>query len=388
MMHFIRVLLALLFVALCSCSKEGASTSADSNKSSDAKSNNGFSDLVKFKDKPPSDLLADEKIGSLIRSLVPRSEFKCLTDAMEWMPDISANTNGSIGESQTGSHADNFRKTYLSITPSGRVDLVLVCETDASGAAEHKYQYYSNSDIKLPAYKGVVEWLYGVGDDHDRVVRSDGKHVVELSFQQFVESLSVNAASERPTTAPTSVRGTWSCKSELLDRSGASTEKLVFGVDGTFSLLGQGSTSTGTFKQEGNQLHAKISRIVQPGQSIDADTKLEFSVQSSTPDQLQLESTLVRTGTVRRHVCIPSKQVEAQVSQAAEALKRVQPPATVDRVAVYANNLASELERSGMPACSAIAASVRSFGNSSMPAEIRIRQVDATFNRAPDICLR
>lgn len=59
-----------------------------------------------------------------------------------------------------------------------------------------------------------------------------------------------------------------------------------------------------------------------------------------------------------------------------------------DAVAAYANNIASQLEKSSYPGCSVLAANIRSFGNSSMPDYIRQRQVDALLDKAPDICLQ
>lgn len=59
-----------------------------------------------------------------------------------------------------------------------------------------------------------------------------------------------------------------------------------------------------------------------------------------------------------------------------------------DAMERYANSLASQLENSPHPACSAIASSIRSFGSSGAPDYVRQRQIDAIFDKTPGICLQ
>ena len=75
-----------------------------------------------------------------------------------------------------------------------------------------------------------------------------------------------------------------------------------------------------------------------------------------------------------------------QVQQAAPVQQQVPEPA-IDRVAAYANNLADELERVSSPTCAVIANNIRMFGNTDLPAEIRLRQVESIFNHVPISCL-
>lgn len=189
-------LVALLGI-LAACSKEPDVTPADPPVKV------AFTNLERFSGMPPADLLKDEQIGKLIRSLVPQSDFKCLDEAMEWMPDLELASDGSLGVRQTGSHADQFRETYLSITPKGSFDLVLLCQIDAPGIPKGKYQHFTNSaDLKSPS-KPVQEWLYSLGRAGDIVAVSDGKQVMDVPFDTFVAALSAGAAAptERQATA-------------------------------------------------------------------------------------------------------------------------------------------------------------------------------------------
>lgn len=58
-----------------------------------------------------------------------------------------------------------------------------------------------------------------------------------------------------------------------------------------------------------------------------------------------------------------------------------------DTVAAYAESLASQIERSPLPACGSLANNIRMLGNSSAPDYIRARQIDTLFDKAPSICL-
>jgi hypothetical protein len=58
-----------------------------------------------------------------------------------------------------------------------------------------------------------------------------------------------------------------------------------------------------------------------------------------------------------------------------------------DVVARYAENLAMQLEQSPNPTCRVLANSIRSFGSSSLPDNIRQRQIDSTLAHVPSVCL-
>lgn len=54
-----------------------------------------------------------------------------------------------------------------------------------------------------------------------------------------------------------------------------------------------------------------------------------------------------------------------------------------DLIARYAEDLASQIEKMPNPACRMLANTIRSFGNSTIPAAIRQRQIDTLFAKIP-----
>lgn len=210
----ILIITLAIQVLLTGCSKEPADTKAGHPAAARVASpdaantspvSTSFAELSRFKGMPPADLLKDPEIGKVIRSVVPQSQFKCLGEAMEWMPDLDLASDGSIGVTQTGSHAEGFRQSFLSITPKGSFDLVLLCQHLGVGIPKGKYQYFTtSSDLTAPMPKSVQEWLYQVGDSSDILIISNGKEVREVPFDTFVAELSAGAAApfEQQAAAP------------------------------------------------------------------------------------------------------------------------------------------------------------------------------------------
>lgn len=52
----------------------------------------------------------------------------------------------------------------------------------------------------------------------------------------------------------------------------------------------------------------------------------------------------------------------------------------------YAKNLANRMESTGFPACQMLASTIRAFGNSSNPTDIKMRQIDNAVDTAPNYC--
>lgn len=143
-----------------------------------------FEDLDNFVGKPPSDLLEDDSIEAVIRSIVPQSRFKCMDDLFNYMRDLEATPAGGVTSELNGSHADNFMEAFISVSPSGAVHLVLQC--DPHGNPKGKYYYFTNAGMNATVPKPLLNWMYIVGREEDEVTKSDGKKRVSIAFDDFV----------------------------------------------------------------------------------------------------------------------------------------------------------------------------------------------------------
>lgn len=142
-----------------------------------------FPNVKSFGGHPPWDLVKDEVIGKVIRSLVPPSQFKCMDDLFNYLPDLELIPDGSVEASTTGEHAAQFTRSFISVSPDGVIHLGLECDFNEHIA--HKFQYFTNSKSATPP-QSVLGWLYEASTARDKIVRSDGKNAVEQSRNEFL----------------------------------------------------------------------------------------------------------------------------------------------------------------------------------------------------------
>lgn len=119
---------------------------------------------------------------------------------------------------------------------------------------------------------------------------------------------------------------------------------------------------------------------------------------ASTPSVSQQSSTLIKCESADPRWCSgnqgppPSRYSSTSPSATTQnptQLRQVpQRQQGGDRVAAYANGLANQLEQASHPACGAFASNIRMLGSSSASDFVRMRQVDAMFDKVPRICLQ
>jgi len=324
-------LAVLMAVLICACSKapqpesqSSSTTPSTSASAAAAAAANGvapgielqaFGKLDRFKGKPPDDLVKDAVIGNVIRSIVPQSQFKCMDDVFNYLRDLDLNPDGSVSASANGSHADNFQEAYLSVSPSGSVNLVLNCEPQAN--PKGKYLFFSNDGNSAKASKAVLQWLYEVGRAEDRVVRSDGKSVEEMGVGELVQAVAPKNQPVEVTTnsqeanagqgaSQSPVFGTWQCKS-LMDGQEAQTFFLIR-PDGLISYrIGNSLQMTGyDFSLTGNQASATMTEIIRNGRSANAQIPASFEFKLVQAARIDFKFTMTTNQRAEQMVrCLP-----------------------------------------------------------------------------------
>lgn len=141
-----------------------------------------FPNVKSFGGHPPWDLVKDEVIGKVIRSLVPPSQFKCMDDLFNYLPDLELMPDGSVEASTTGASFERMTKAFISASPDGVVHIGLECIGERSS---DRMQYFTNSKNVTPP-KSVLGWMYGGSTAEYKIVRSDGKNAVEQSRNEFL----------------------------------------------------------------------------------------------------------------------------------------------------------------------------------------------------------
>lgn len=186
----------MLAMALTACSKETPSAEtvkivseqADKSPEGDKPLQHAqFKGLANFNGKPAWDLVKDDVIGKRIKEIVPQSQFKCMDDIFNYMPDLELQSDGSVQASLNGAHVDQFMEAFISASPNGSINVVLNC--DPQSIPKGKYQFFTNQEPQADPAKEVLEWIYVVGSDDDKVLRSDGEKMVEIPFGKFVQAV-------------------------------------------------------------------------------------------------------------------------------------------------------------------------------------------------------
>lgn len=144
-------------------------------------------DVVKFDKRAPNDLVSDEKIGRVIRSLVPQGDFKCMDEIFNLLSDLELKPDGYVIAIANGSHADNFAEGLVTVSKAGAVHIVLNCDGDTGPIK--KYRYYTNEGIKSTPPGPVKNWLYTVASpsavSDTIIVKSDGKTSVDTPWNDL-----------------------------------------------------------------------------------------------------------------------------------------------------------------------------------------------------------
>ena len=357
-----------------------------------------FGDLSALDKGAPDDLLKHELIGKAMRELVPQTQFACMDNTMNYMGDLELQKDGSVMTSSNGSHVDHWIEAFVSASADGAVELVLACNPE--GSSQGKYQYYSNA---ADPGKDLLKWMYSVGRDGDVIVKSDGKVAMSIPFAKFVQTLApekapvaaveampaqgtrvlqAQPAKPKPEVPAASVYGQWQCNSR--DETGAvGRTGFMFKPDGLVTYRAGAYTMVGynlsVLDSKASGVLTEISKGQGPAAASSLPIEIEFL--SRSPGRIEFTSTIRNRGktAVASNDCTPLAQTSAaQRARSAEG----------DVAAKYADGLAQQVERSGMPACKAIASSLRTVGASGAPEPVRMRQLEAMFDRVPGICLQ
>ena len=396
-MQSLKFLLIIVFGIITGCSKseQGVSLPGNGNvgkNSSDSPKLSysvSFGNLKELKDKPPSDFLKDVEIGKVLRSIVPQTQFKCLDDAFNYMPDLSLETDGSLQSQLSGSHADQWTRSFISATPNGELNVILQCNSD-----ESNYQFFTNTDLNTPTPKSILNWFYGLPSGVTTVTKSDGKSSVDIPLAKILEkeleiAPKAGLIAQNPIIKPekdwlTSAQGEWDCRAS----SGAANTQVFFLFkDQLFAYqIGKSLQMISVnFIRTGSQGKGSFSEVTKDGRKAQVSIPYEISNVSASDGEMTFDFNIVGSKGDSRS---SNKCTPMQKTAVAAPVQNVAPVDEVDKVTAYANGLASQLEAGSHPACGVIASNIRQFGDSGLPAEVRIRQIEAMFNRAPKICLQ
>ena len=154
--------------------------------------------LALFNGKAPDDLVADATIGQSLRSIVPQAQFKCMSETFNYMPDLVLEGDGSLQATLSGSRAENWLMAYLSVNPSGLIDVVLRCPTEQQQMADAPFLYFTNRKLTDPTPKPVQDWFYVVGQDSDLIKVSDSQVTNDIKFTDFMKGMLATAANTKP----------------------------------------------------------------------------------------------------------------------------------------------------------------------------------------------
>jgi hypothetical protein len=122
-----------------------------------------------------------------------------MDDSFNYLRDLEMDGNGAVTASMNGSHADQFEKAFISIAPSGAVNIVLQCDPPSAMQlhAKEKYQYFTNEAIGAPTSKEVLDWMHSVANEGDIIVKSNGKEQIDVAYATFLQDRLAGAAACR-----------------------------------------------------------------------------------------------------------------------------------------------------------------------------------------------
>jgi|GEM_PF-1765514 len=132
-----------------------------------------YKDLQRFVGKGPNALLADPQLGKVITGLVPSALNSCMDDVFNYASDIERLDNGTIRTSANGSRADSQRVGYVSVEPSGRIDVILWCDHNRD-----YYFWYSTAPLEQNASPDLIAWARLVGSNNSPTLRRFGKRYI------------------------------------------------------------------------------------------------------------------------------------------------------------------------------------------------------------------
>ncbi len=301
-----------------------------------------FGNLTRFKGKPPWDLVKDDVVGKEIRAIVPQSLFKCMDDVFNYMRDLELSSDGSAAASGSGSHADQFVESFISVSPSGTVNIVLNCEPQ--GTPKGRYQFFTNEGVRALTPKAVLDWMYTVSRDGDTIVKSDGKEQIEISPATFLETLLVAAAKDTGAAAAVSpskamapivpngaavsyagVAGSWTCRITV-PNGNTVAETYDFQPQGSFSSVGQNTRLTGSYEAAGATVSLRILGATRDGITVASDAMVDLSVGTLTEQELRFDSVVRKSGTKRSSACVKAEPHAAntRVNETAGPVRQVQ----------------------------------------------------------------
>lgn len=367
-----------------------------------------FPEIASFEKKAPNDLVADSTIGKVIRSIVPQAQLKCMDEILDYMPDLQLSKDGSVTAELSGSHADNFMVGYVNASPTGEINIVLQCLPPD----DKPHLYFTNRNIAGEAPAALLNWYYMVAGQQDVVRVSNGKETRDIPYAQFLKETLAGAAKPLQDQSGTSkkaklespertkpdekgkaaqsdpVSGEWMCDSNSVDGT-AKTFFLFHGRQFAYSIGNTLRMVSLSYKASGERASGTFEERTFKGKTTQESFPYELTFRSSTPDRLVFDMKVKssKAELLSSNECVPLVDQPGPKSKPSQASSS-QASGGGDKVAAYANNLASELERSSHPTCQMLANSIRSFGNSGQPDYVRIRQVDNLFNKAPSICVR
>lgn len=181
--------------------------------------------------------------------------------------------------------------------------------------------------------------------------------------------------------------GQWECTSV---QSGARSKTFILlKEDGLFSYVipGQLEMTGYNLASQGSLASGDFSEVVRGQRRATVAIPVRFEFQAVNASKLGFRMDIAGAQPVSiQSECGPL--LPAQASQNTAPVNQGGVKASSDVASRYAESLAMQLSASGNPACAAIASNLRMLGASSAPEQIRMRQVDALFDKAPSFCLR
>lgn len=252
--------------------------------------------------------------------------------------------------------------------------------------------------FKQAAHNGYADAMFNIGTAYENGIgvskdidsakkwygraqaNGDSDAAKKLASLETTEKTNSEKTDKNGKVQAASVAGEWLCDARSEGISGVKTDAF-FGPNGLFAYrLGPKATLISrSFKASG----AKGSGYFEEdkGRTIKEPPPYEVVFSSMTPDKLVFELKIKgKNGEwLSSNECVPASGGSSQQSSSGSS-------STGDRIADYANNLASEMERASHPACQILANNIRTFGNSGAPEVARERQVEAIVNKAPSFC--
>lgn len=312
---------------------------------------NKLDNLALFNGKAPEGLVADATIGQSIRSVVPQSQFKCLSETFNYMPDLVLEGDGSLLATLSGSRAENWLMAYLSVNPSGLIDVVLRCPAEQQQMSDAPFLYFTNRKLTDPAPKPVQDWFYVVGQESDLIKVSDSQVTNDIKFPDFMKGMLVNAANPKPNApvaqSPTAsmvvqgggihasgsdIGGTWKCGN---DRAGGAS-LVKFLDNGKLEWIDDPGTQgesprLGKYGLSGTMLSIQITQLpnlarlgrsasvsIKEGGEIKSlnQTDLKFSWWQESEPSDKLSFNCKRQATVAQAIPLPAPPISREAANA------------------------------------------------------------------------